>query len=312
MRYQNISIVIPTFNGKKLLEKYLSSIINACKNYSFGKTELIVVDDASNDGTANYLKLNFPLVKVIRQDTNEGFSVSVNKGIFSSKNEITVLLNNDVEIQNNFLSFFPQCFEDENVFAVRPALENSLEDKIIKNTNIAGGFKYGFFDVPKVTKKELKFAFFSGGGASAYDKKKFVELGGFDEIFAPFYYEDVDLSYRAWKRGWKIVYEPRSSAYHMGGTTISKHFSAGYINIISQRNKYFLVWKNITDDWLLLKHFVFIPIIIMLNLIKGNFDCLFGFLKAIKAVKKIIKKRKHERKFVKISDQEIFDKFKEN
>ena len=307
----NISIVIPTFNGKELLVKYLPSVMGACKNYSLDKTELIIVDDASNDGTEDYLKLKFPFIKIIRHNTNKGFSASANNGVFSSKNKIVVLLNSDIEVSNNFLTFFQPYFKDKDVFAVRPGLKNSPGDEIIKNPRIAGGFKYGFFDVPKEARNKLKFAFFSGGGASAFDKEKFIALGGFDEMFSPFYYEDVDLSYRAWKRGWKIIYEPRSLAYHRGGTTISRFFKKGHINTISERNKYFLVWKNITDKKLLLQHFIFIPVRIVFCFLTGRFTSIVGFFYALSFVKKIIKKRKLEKQFTKVSDNYILGQFKQ-
>jgi len=311
MENRNISIVIPTFNGKGLLEKYLPSVLEACKNYSLAKTELIVVDDVSSDGTDDYLKSNFPFIKVIKQQINKGFSVSANHGIFSAKNRIVILLNNDVEVANNFLSFFLHHFEDKNLFAVRPGLKNTPENEIIENPKIGGRFKYGFFDVPREAKEKTKLVFFSGGGASVYDREKFIELGGFDEMFSPFYFEDVDLSYRAWKRGWKIIYEPRSLTYHRGAGTISKFYTSWYINIVNERNRYFLVWKNIIDRKLFFQHFFFIPIRIIVSLIRGRFACLAGFFYALKHIREVIKKRKFEKQFEKVPDREIFNLFKE-
>lgn len=311
MKYRSISIVISTFNGKELLEKYLPSVLEACKNYSFENTELIVVDDASSDGTDDYLKSNFPFIKVIKQQINKGFGVSANYGIFSAKNRIVVLLNNDVEVANNFLSFFLHHFEDKNLFAVRPGLKNISEDEIIKHPKIGGRFKYGFFDVTRKVKEKTNFAFFAGGGASIYDREKFIELDGFDEMFSPFYFEDVDLSYRAWKRGWKIIYEPKCLVYHQGGATILKFYPSKYINIIAERNKYFLIWKNITDIKLILEHLLFVPVRIIIFLLRGNFTPLAGLFCALKYLDKIIKKRKIEKQFMKASDITVFGYFKE-
>lgn len=306
----NISIVIPSFNGKHLLEKYLPSVLTAIENYSSGKTELIVVDDGSEDDTENYLKLNFHSVKVLRREINRGFSSAANYGIFSAAYNIVVLLNNDLEISKDFLYYLQEHFEDKDIFAVRPGLKNTPEEEILENPKIGGGFKYGIFDVPKVSNKEMKYAFFAGGGAATYDKKKFVELGGFDEIFSPFYYEDVDLSYRAWKRGWKIIYEPRSQAYHRGGATIFKYYKNSYINTISERNKYFLVWKNITSKNLLLKHLAFIPIRIIVSILKCRFTTLIGFFYALCQLNEVTKKRKTEKQAAKMTDREIFNMFK--
>lgn len=313
MNHQRVSIVIPTFNGKKLLEKYLPSVLDASRHYSLEKTELIIVDDASTDGTIDYLKSIFPFIKVIEHKVNKGFSVSVNHGIFFAQNRIVVLLNNDVQISEDSLGFLLQHFEDGDVFAVRPGLKANPQDGIndLKNPRIGGRFRFGFFDVPKEAKEKTDLAFFAGGGAMAFDREKFEQLGGFDEMFSPFYFEDVDLSYRAWKRGWKIVYEPRSLLYHQIGATISKIYSPFFVNTIAERNRYFLVWKNITDWKLLLQHFIFIPARLVVSLLKVKITFLIGFLCALKYLREVIKKRKLEKQFVKISDREIFSLFKE-
>lgn len=301
-----ISIIIPTFNGKGLVKRYLPSVLDACRHYSFKKTELIVVDDASSDGTVDYLRTNFPDINVVKHRVNKGFSVSANNGIFTAHNRIVVLLNNDVQVAKDFLHFLPHHFEDKNIFAVRPGLKTNL-----RNPRIGGGFRFGFFDVPREAKEKTNLAFFAGGGAVAFDREKVIKLGGFDKLFSPFYYEDVDLSYRAWKRGWKIIYEPRSLAYHQAGATISNFYTHRYINIIGERNKYFLVWKNIIDKKLLFQHLIFIPVRLITSLIRGKFTSLIGFFWALKYLKEVIKKRRLEKQFAKVKDSEIFNLFKE-
>jgi len=310
---ENISIVIPNYNGRKLLKKYLPSVLNACKYYSSEKTELIIVDDASSDGTVDYLKSHFPLVKLIKQPVNRGFSLSANRGISFAKNRIVVLLNNDVQVAKDFLLFLPQHFEDRDVFAVGLGLEATPEDVIndLQNPRIGGRFRFGFFDVPKETKKKTNLAFFAGGGAAAFDREKFMKLGGFDGLFFPFYYEDVDLSYRAWRRGWKIAYEPRSLAYHQGGGTISKFYHSWYISMVGERNRYFLVWKNITDRRLLIQHLIFIPLRLAVCLLKGKITSLIGLLCALRHLREVLRKRRFERKFAELSDSQIFNLFKE-
>lgn len=310
---ENISIVILNYNGKELLKKYLPSVLDACKHYSFEKTELIIVDDASSDGTVSYLKSNFPFIKVVKHQIKKGFSASANLGIFSARNRIVALLNNDVEVSDDFFGFLPRHFEDKDLFAVRPGLKNNPEDGIndLENPRIGGRFRFGIFDVPSEAKEKTDLAFFAGGGAVAFDREKFMKLGGFDRLFSPFYFEDVDLSYRAWKRGWKVVYEPRSLAYHQGGGTIPRFYTRWSINIIGERNKYFLIWKNITDRKLLLQHFIFIPIRLVTFVIRGKFSSLVGFLYALRHLKELFKKRKLEKQFAKVKDSEIFNLFTE-
>jgi GT2 family glycosyltransferase len=313
MEVKNISIVIPSYNGEELLKRYLPSILNAGKNYSLGKTEFIIVDDASSDGTVEYLKLNCHDIRVIKHSVNKGFSISANQGILAARNRIVVLLNNDVEIAEDFFLFLPGHFEEEAIFAVRPCITSGIDDgrNNFENPRIGGEFRYGFIHVPVIKQSNLHFSFFAGGGASAIDKKKFEELGGFDEMFSPFYFEDVDLSYRAWKKGWETIYEPRSLAYHQGGVTISKIYSHRRINRIAERNKYFLVWKNITDKKLLLQHVIFIPIRIFAFLAKGKFAPLLGFFSALTKIRPVVKKRRILKQAAKLSDKEILSLFKE-
>ncbi len=313
MEKENLSIVIPTYNGKELLKKYLPSVINACKHYSIEKTEMLVVDDASKDGTVDYVKSNFPTVIVIEQQVNKGFSDTANRGIFSAKNRIVVLLNSDVHISEDFLHYIPRHFKHDDIFAVGPGLKQNSNDKtVITNPRIGGGFKGGFFNVPMEKKGTLDIAFFAGGGAAAFDKEKFVQLGGFDELFSPFYYEDVDLSYRAWKRGWKIVYEPESQAYHQSGATIKKTSTPLRVQAIAERNRYFLVWKNIIDRRLLFQHIVFIPVRLGTSLLKGRIAYIAGFFCALRQLNGIVKKRQDEKEFLQRSDQEVFHLFRGN
>ncbi len=86
---------------------------------------------------------------------------------------------------------------------------------------------------------------YPGGGSSAFDRAKFLELGGFDSLFHPFYYEDTDLGFRAWKRGWKVLYEPRSIVHHEHRGTIGKKFSPDYIEKVVRGNSLLYCWKNI-------------------------------------------------------------------
>jgi GT2 family glycosyltransferase len=313
MEVKNISIVIPSYNGKELLKKYVPAALNACKNYSLDKTELIIVDDASSDGTVEYVKSNFPRIKVIEHEANKGFSVSANHGFHAARNRIVVLLNNDVKISENFFHFLPGHFEEEAIFAVRPCIKSGIDDggNNLENPRIGGEFRFGFIQVPVRKRGKLNFSFFAGGGASAFDKEKFLELGGFDEMFSPFYFEDVDLSYRAWKRGWKTVYEPRSYLYHQGGQTISRFYSQRRINRIAERNKYFLVWKNITDQKLLFQHLIFIPIRVFASLARGKLTPLVGFFCALGQIKSIVKRRRLQKQAAQLSDKDIFRLFKD-
>ena len=98
---------------------------------------------------------------------------------------------------------------------------------------------------------ELFPCFYGGGGSCAFDRAKFLDIGGFDHLYRPFYLEDTDLGYMAWKRGWKVLYQPASVVYHEHRGTIGKRFSNAYIQSVLKKNFVLFAWKNI-HDWRML------------------------------------------------------------
>ena len=108
---------------------------------------------------------------------------------------------------------------------------------------------------PEIT--ELYPCFYGGGGSCAFDRRKFLELGGFDELLAPFYLEDTDLGYLAWKRGWKVLYQPASVVYHEHRGTIGSSSATQYIQSVLKKNFLLFTWKNIHEWRKLFAHFFF-------------------------------------------------------
>ena len=100
------------------------------------------------------------------------------------------------------------------------------------------------------------------------DQKRYLELGGFDTMYHPLYYEEIDLSYRALKRGWKVAYEPTSIAYHKVQSTITRQEKSRRIGLISARNNYLFVWKNILDGKMTREFMVFIPLFLLRDLFR--------------------------------------------
>lgn len=310
---KSVTIIIPTWNGKALLQRFLPSVIEACNFYG-EEAEIVVVDDGSIDGTEVFIGENYPYVRFIRLFSNQGFSHVCNVGVRKARGDIVVLLNNDMLVEKDFLTSIPEHFENERVFAVRPGLK-WLDDKTDFNFSsffIGLKWKFGLIELPMLRVQNRKSPFYIScvsGGASAFDHKKFLEIGGFDESFSPFYWEDVDISYRAWKRGWILLYEPRSHVYHLPGSTIGKFFSPNYIKEISERNRYFFIWKNIQDPMFILYHLFFIPLRILMSLPPAQSYKLKGFILAMKKFKEIMEERKVEKEKSVKTDREIFDFF---
>ncbi len=241
------SIVIPNWNGRDLLEKYLPSVIAAC-DFNLGD-ELIVVDNASTDGSSEWITLHFPEVRLLALTENRGFGGGSNAGVSAATNPYVVLLNSDMRVEPDFLAPLLAPFVDERVFAVAAQIlfsdpgkrreESGLTQAVWSRGEIALGHDMNA-DVPM-----LYPCFYPGGGSSAFDREKLLTLGGFDHLYRPFYLEDTDLGWEAWKRGWKVLYASDSVVYHEHRGTIGKRFSADYVDSIVEKNRILFHWKHI-------------------------------------------------------------------
>lgn len=302
---KGISVVMPNWNGMELLKKNLPSLFDALDTYG-GNYEIIVVDDGSTDKSVQFLKNNYPQIKVIELKKNRGFPVAVNEGVKSSRNGVLLILNSDVEVNSDFLGPLLSHFEDEKVFAISSrALAG--DKKTVLSGRCGIEFKWGLVKMIREEDGSIpSFTFRASGGHSAFDRKKFLELGCFDELYSPFYGEDEDICYRAWKRGWKVIYEPRSIVYHFHQKTIGKVFSKNYIEIVFRRNKFLFMWKNITDKGLLLQHIFLLPFYLILGIIVRPYFTISFFL-ALKRIGKVIESRKNEQNFSCLTDREVID-----
>ena len=268
VRSRAVSVVIPTWNGKHHLEANLPSVVEAVAGDP--DNEILIVENASEDGSAEWLRENYPQVRVLALDENLGFGGGSNAGFEAAENDIVVLLNNDMRVEPGFLEPLLDGFSDEKVFAVSAQIFFSDPEKRREETGLTRGRWSGRgFEVGHVIDERVDRlfpTFYAGGGSSAYDRRKFLELGGFDALLHPFYVEDADISYMAWKRGWKVLYAPGSVVYHEHRGTIGKRFSPEYISRVIRRNQILVVWKNIQEPGKLAEHFF------------GLWGALFGHL----------------------------------
>ena len=266
-------ILIPNYNGQKLLARYLPSVVRAARR---AKAEVIVADDASSDDSVAWLKTHVPEVAVLVSGKNLGFAENCNRAIQAMNSDFVILLNSDVEVEENFIGPLLKHFESSSgLFAVSPHFYNQAlggRDEAVTYFH----FKRGLIHVawpclagadPPEQAAPVGYAC---GGAAAYDRRKFLELGGFDSLFAPYYWEDSDLSYRAWKRGWRVVFEPQSRVFHQHQGTISRLASDRRIRQIILERQLWFNWKNLTDPDLLFWNFILWPIRLLYYLVKPD------------------------------------------
>ena len=295
MKFYPITIIIPVYKNYEMFFKYLE--IN--KKY-FDGCEVIVMNDYPQENITKQVRKICPETIVINNKNNLGFAGNVNRGVLRSKRDYVFLMNSDVVLKDNsFLNTLDYFKKDQKLFAV--GFAQIEKDEIIVGANRAyfknGLINHSFQLVPNPY--SLIPIFWAEGGSSIFRKKLFVNLGLLDELYNPFYWEDIDLSYRAWKAGYKILYDPSIKVEHHHESTIGKYFDKPKILRTAFRNQLIFHWKNLTDKNLVRKHLFNIPKFIF---VPGFFDALVKLPKVLKSRKKTIKL------FIK-SDKEILDLF---
>lgn len=293
-----VSIVIPNWNGKELLEKNLPAVLEAAANPKNSILEVIVVDDKSTDDSVEFLEKNYKeQVRIVRHTKNRGFPSSVNTGTRTARGTIVCLLNTDVIPQKNFLEKAEKHFEDSNVFAV------SLHERGYGPS--VGKFEFGFigFGPGKETDK-FQNTFWVSGGSGLFRRSVWMRLKGFDEVLlSPYYWEDVDICYRAAKRGYKLLWEPTAIVEHKHESTMKK-LNQKKVSKIKERNQLVFIWKNLTSANMFRKHIRGL----LRRTLKNPGYIRIVFL-ALSKLPKIISARKKEKKEGRVSDEAIFARF---
>ncbi len=257
----SISVILPNYNGRSLLLSNIPSIVIALENAKCDY-EVIVVDDCSTDDSVDMLKKDFPFVKVIVNEINQGFSYTCNKGIFAAKNSILCIVNTDVTFTPDYFTNGIRYFDDENIFALKGNIvnyQNNINEIVSIEKTAQLFIKRGLlrFDkkveyVPDSFTGEIGGQFVLLGCCFMCSREKALELKGFDEIYSPFYWEDSDLALRALRKGFKLIYEPSCVVYHKTSSTIPNYRSSTKIKLTSNRNKFIFSWKYLkgTKQWL--------------------------------------------------------------
>ncbi|MBM3324545.1 MAG: glycosyltransferase family 2 protein [Calditrichaeota bacterium] len=241
-------IAIPSYNGCNALEICLQSIERWLGSHK-DLAEIAVVDDGSTDGTREKIPDRFPFVRWIWQEENRGFCHSANRAIAECNADIVVLLNNDIELTSDILSPLSDYFSNPETFAVSfRSFQN--DGRTFREGAKQLVWRQGFPFVlhaerhqPEAIDGRIRSAYAVGGHA-AFRRVMFCALGGFDSLFHPFYWEDVDLGVRARERGWEIYCEPDCCVIHHFGGTIQSSFSASDIAAIKARNRLLFAWRH--------------------------------------------------------------------
>jgi GT2 family glycosyltransferase len=241
MKKRSVSVVIPNYNGEGLLRDYLPYTLKALQNVE--EWEVIVVDDASQDGSVKFLRSNFPQVKVIANKINKGFSHSCNCGMQAARFNYVFFQNSDIKLTPDYFEHQWAVFDGESTFGVM----GKILEMDSHNIEIAAKYPRRKGNKLKINsqfefeeKGEFAPTAFLSGANALVDAEKVKKIGGFDEIYSPFYFEDMDMGVRAWRMGWKCYYDAQSICYHLGSVSIKESHLRSDVKQIYFRNRLFL------------------------------------------------------------------------
>jgi GT2 family glycosyltransferase len=309
----NISIIIVNFNGLP----HLLNCINSIKqiNYPRDRIEVILVDNASKDGSALLAKVKFPWIKLLRLPKNYGYAEGCNRGAKISNGDYLVFLNNDTAVDGEWLINLVKVIERDDsigicgskiLFLDRPNIVNHAGGKI---SLIGSGYDIGFGEQNINDELPLLVGYVSGA-SMMIRKKAFIKLRGFDLDYF-MYCEDVDLCWRAWLNGYKVVYIPSSIVYHK----FRGSFTRGLVKIEEyywHRNSLLNLIKNFQFKNMLIGitlYYLFYTIKLFKFLLNGDLSRIKGMLKVniwlVRNVKKLHLKRILIQKNRKIKDREL-------
>ncbi|MBB6502856.1 glycosyltransferase family 2 protein [Pedobacter cryoconitis] len=251
MSEPSVAVVILNWNGKQLLADFLPSVIKS----RYSNLQLIVGDNASTDGSVDFVRANFPTVQIIENDRNYGFAEGYNRILHRVSADYYVLLNSDVEVPENWIEPVIKAMEaDVNIAAAQPKIKWQKDKALFEYAGAAGGFldinsfpfcRGRIFDVIEADLGQYNNAkeiFWASGAAFFIKRAQWEETGGLDpDLFA--HMEEIDLCWRLKNRGYHIIYCPDAEVYHVGGGTLDSNNP--YKVFLNFRNNLIIMQKNL-------------------------------------------------------------------
>lgn len=250
-----LAVVILNWNGRELLEKFLPSVT---RYSALPEVNVYVIDNGSNDDSVEFLNNVYPTVRIIKLKENFGFAGGYNKGLEQIDAKYFCLLNSDVEVTDGWLNPIISILDfNEQIAACQPKIKSYVNRDEFEYAGAAGGYidKYGFafckgrlFNIYEKDNGQYNKSsniFWATGACLFIRSEVYFNVGGLDfDFFA--HMEEIDLCWRLNSRGYKIVYEPNSVVYHLGGATLSKtNPRKTYLNF---RNNLYLLYKNLPTE----------------------------------------------------------------
>ena len=316
-----VSIVVVNHNGKHHLNTCFSSILKT----EFSSFETILIDNQSTDGSVEYIRKKFKWVKIVEND-NIIYPEANNIGVKNSRGKYIVFLNNDTEVDKDWLKELVYVIERHPKVAACTCKVKLFSNRSLLNSTGMGCDIYGFafnrglicrdnFEVDREQYNKVEEVFATYSAAMIIRRDVFEEISGFNTDFG-FHYEEIDLSWRARLAGYKILYVPKALVYHkMGGakttyTVRNKYFiEKNRLRTLIQNYSLTMLLK-ILPFYFILKSLEFLLYIIFRKF-SSSLELALGVFDTIKKLPRILRERKHVQKLRKIKDNEIVKHMKQ-
>ncbi|MDG1037499.1 MAG: glycosyltransferase family 2 protein, partial [Polaribacter sp.] len=297
-----IAIVILNWNGQKLLEQFLPSVVN----FSSEEAVIYIADNASTDSSIEYIQKNYPLVKIVQNTVNGGYAKGYNDALQYINADIYCLLNSDVEVTKNWLKPIIDVFKSEEKTAIiQPKLLDFKDKTKFEYAGAAGGYidlfgypycrgrVFNYLETDKDQFNDTTNIFWASGACLFIRSEVYHQLKGFDEDYFA-HQEEIDLCWRTQNNGYQVKYVGKSTVYHVGGATLKE--TNPQKTFLNFRNSLINVAKNIPKKWFLfvlisrlildgvagLKFILELRPIHSLAIIKAHFSFYKNFNKSLK------------------------------
>ena len=254
-----VSVLVPSYDDRDLLAAHLPVVLRELERRAVGD-ELIVIDDGAG-GLGDWIAEQAPGARLVERAQNGGFAAAVATGVEAARCELVFLMNPDVRPRAGFLEPLIAALEDPEIAAAAPYVllggEAASEESLSRLA-----WKRGF---PLLELADHAFAAgaavpplpaaFALGGASLWRRADLAGAGAFDPLFAPFYWEDVDRSWRAWRAGRRVVVCPSSVVEHHHRGTIGRVVPRSLVRAAIEKNRLLFAWKHVDDEQRMREHF---------------------------------------------------------
>ena len=296
------SLIVLNYEGQEIIGDCITSLLAA----KGPDDELIVVDNGSQDDSLSIIAGFGDQVRLVALPENT-YIFGLNAGLAAARGRYVAFLNNDMTVEPTFVDRCVAALEDgaDDVFAACPRILEAATGND-QGSRTAGRWRRGLLYYETLTHVDaVTDCFFAVGGQSFFKRSYLEDIGSIDPLLWPMYHEDLELSYRAWKRGWRVVYVPDAVAVHLGSHTSRRVFTPVQLRSFVRQNELLITWKDVTDRKLLAEHVLYLLPRLAVAVAKRDRGTVVGYRRAFARLPRALRARRAARQHFRLTDAEV-------